>query len=216
MKKCAIRASFLVFLSVTISGARVVDAEDFFPVQKGDIWIYASRAVGIPPVPDTLIVVPDVDIAGTEGCFRLYQSSNYVGGGLSEQVGLLKKDVSGNVLSCDGKSYVFDFSDRHSPRWIPSNFVDVSTQTIRERLGTSAAIVSLRFHYMEFDHTYNFADGIGLVHAYTNLDTWYIMWNLIWARVDGVEYGEHPGESYPRYLTPVKPETWGGVKTEFR
>ncbi len=59
-----------------------------------------------------------------------------------------------------------------------------------------------------------FEKGLGIVrdHAFSGISTREWETTLLWARVNGVEWGEHPGPGYPGYKTSVESQTWGEVK----
>lgn len=40
------------------------------------------------------------------------------------------------------------------------------------------------------------------------------VYRLLWARVDGQEYGAHPGSGFPGYGSAVEAQSWGAVKRE--
>ena len=58
-----------------------------------------------------------------------------------------------------------------------------------------------------------FEEGIGVVRVRTLFrDGNEEETDLLWTRVNGKEWGQHPGPGYPGYETPVENETWGKLK----
>lgn len=199
-------------------------AADYFPIQEGNIWIYESRFINIPPSPDTLVVfveqIPDKDPLS----FIVKQQRRQIDLKPSTKWGeRLRFDDEGNIWDDNRNYLIFDFSNGNAPNGFDARFFDEVDFSLLEYEATSIALhdnppPDVDPNADEGSDLYIFTDGLGLVQQVSDLYICgcSIVSNLIWAKVNDKEFGIHPGLPYPTnsddIYTAIRTETWGNLK----